>query len=149
MHILRQGCTVGVSRGRALHSMPGNKMLTVALMYTCAWWPITQDTLGMVNAKRDKLLRVKHGQLNHFPHLVNLLFTAANVTVSRIWLLLHRHHCHTRVNLRWQGNLDLVLGSINPAGGRGESSRDRQQVSVLMGKCEGNGSCIGVRGVVA
>lgn len=32
---------------------------------------------------------VKKGGLNHFPELLNLLFTSTNITVSHIWLFLY------------------------------------------------------------
>ena len=78
------------------------------------WRAIAEDALGGVNAKCHKLLGVQHGQLHHLTHLLYLLLAAADVRVGHVWLLLYRHHSHCGIDLGRQGDLDLVLGAINP-----------------------------------
>ena len=48
-----------------------------------------------------------------FSDLVNLLFSSTNIFVGDIRFLLHSHHCHCRINLWWQRNLNLILGSVH------------------------------------
>mmetsp|Transcript_28844 Transcript_28844/g.47779 ORF Transcript_28844/g.47779 Transcript_28844/m.47779 type:complete len:215 (+) Transcript_28844:1014-1658(+) len=56
---------------------------------------------------------MQHRQFEHLAKLLNLVFIAAYVVVRDVRLLLHRHHCHRRINLWRQWHLNLIFVSIN------------------------------------
>ena len=56
---------------------------------------------------------MKKWGLHHLTQLFNLLLAATDVAVCHIWLLLHLHHSHGRVDLGGQGDVDLVLVAIH------------------------------------
>mmetsp|Transcript_15507 Transcript_15507/g.44094 ORF Transcript_15507/g.44094 Transcript_15507/m.44094 type:complete len:360 (-) Transcript_15507:226-1305(-) len=74
---------------------------------------VQQDSLRWVDTKLDKLLRMQHGDLDHLPHLFNLLLAPANVAVGDVRFLLDGHHRDRRVDFRRQRNLDLILLPIH------------------------------------
>mmetsp|Transcript_22292 Transcript_22292/g.53383 ORF Transcript_22292/g.53383 Transcript_22292/m.53383 type:complete len:281 (-) Transcript_22292:263-1105(-) len=78
-----------------------------------AWRAIQQDALRGVNAELHEALGVQHRQLQHLAQLLDLVLVAADVVVRDVGLLLDSHHRHCRVDLRREGDLDLVLVAID------------------------------------
>ena len=54
-------------------------------------------------------------QFYNLPKFLDLFFAPTNVGVGHIWLLLDLHHGYRGVDLRREGNLDLILIAINAA----------------------------------
>lgn len=58
---------------------------------------------------------VQHRHLHDLAQLLDLLLAAADVAVGHIGLVLDLHHRYARVDLRWQRDVDLVLGAVDAA----------------------------------
>ena len=78
---------------------------------SCSWRTIQQDTLGWINSKLCKPLRMKQGHFYNFTNLINLLLAATKIIVSHIRLVLNCHHRHRWVNLWRQWQLDRNFGA--------------------------------------
>lgn len=66
-----------------------------------------------IAADNGKNAYVKHGQLDHLPHLFDLLRAATHVLVGDVGLLLDLHETHGGVDLGGQGDLNLELLSVH------------------------------------
>ena len=77
------------------------------------WRSIQQDALRRVDAELHETLGVQHRQLQHLAQLLDLVLVAADVVVRDVGLLLDSHHRHRRVDLRREGDLDLVLIAVD------------------------------------
>merc|ERR1719319_1024510 len=74
---------------------------------------VEQHALGRLDSEVDEPLRVEEGGLHHLPELLYLLLAAADVTVRHVRLLLHLHHGDGGVDLRREGDVDLVLVPVH------------------------------------
>ena len=72
---------------------------------------------------------MQKGGLHHLAKLLDLLLATADVAVRHVWLLLHLHHGHGRVDLGGQGDVDLVLVAIHT-----ENNNHITVTSILDGK---------------
>ena len=65
---------------------------------------------------------VQQRQFDDFAKLFERFFATSDVVVCNIRLLLHGHHRDGGIDLGRQGDLDLVLGSVN--------ARERQEINI-------------------
>ena len=67
----------------------------------------------LVRVFRHDSTYVKQGQFNNFAESFELFFHTTQVFISDIGLLFNSHHRHGWINLRWQGDLDLILVAVD------------------------------------
>ncbi len=65
------------------------KLVSAARRFTCARWPIQENTLGRLNAKALKPFFVGDRQHYSFHQLLDLLIKASNITVIFCGLLIY------------------------------------------------------------
>eukprot|EP00760_Papus_ankaliazontas_P001924 PhM_4_TR10737/c0_g1_i1/m.81868 len=74
---------------------------------------VQEHTFWGVNAEGFEALRLRQRQLDNLADLLDLVLGAANVCVCHVGLLLDLHHRDARVDLRGEGNLNLVLLALD------------------------------------